>query len=122
MCEAVQNGCIHVHELHAGMIGHEMATARFAEFSLSLLGFVKTADVRFAFGDPDAVGRPERKSIDRRSRPTFAVFAMALAHDRWDAGRFKFYLAAKARPFVHVLHRLALPSLVQRAGAGQCAW
>ena len=41
------------------MVGHEMATARFAKLSVDLLTLVKTADMRFALGDPDAVGWPE---------------------------------------------------------------
>ena len=109
--EALQKICIHIHEVHTWVISHKMAAARFAEFSVRMLSLVKTTDVRFTLGDLDAIRRPERKSINRRSRPALAVFAMAIPHYGRRASRFKFYLTAKADASVHVLHGKPLPSL-----------
>src|SRR5258708_36442327 len=61
------------------MMGHEMAAADLAEFSVGVFGLVKGADVGFAFGDPHIVRLPQAEGVDRRRRPRLAVAAMTVA-------------------------------------------
>jgi hypothetical protein len=56
--EALQQRCIDIDELHAGVIGHKMTAADFAELAIGILCLMEGSDVHVALGNAHIGGGP----------------------------------------------------------------
>ena len=75
-----------------------MAAAGFTPFSLTVFRFGVGIDLALAFDNFYRLGVPQRKRVDRSSRPMPAGFTVAVTHSGGRASHFYLDGAAEAAP------------------------